>query len=715
MRIVRSCCWSVIFKRSVARVKFEKKKMAKTGQDLRCLSRLITAAGYLFSVLTVAINLADVATDIFVAVEFYRDGEMLWFWLVMGSLILAHIIYAISVAFLLPANVDAWEGFNVVPAPGRLFIGLLIAQFVPVINLVLTCMSKGDPTDDIDGPASQAEQQLDRAALETADDVARSQLLNKRLEEGAKVYVMRYGLFFVETAVEAAPQAVIQLLAISFLGRSTPVQLVSLCFSFFSITSKLFLLCRSYDVRVMMFNFLLFAHDVFSTYYLFSTVIAAETRPQTTFFGLDVSWLAFIWLWKVIVTMTMAFISCCGVWISSMWLDIESGNRENCAKSFSAGLFGLLLYAPGALIYETLKTSYYVLSHAIGWEGRIRVDARMAIVTSFLRRDDASSTRKRFMLEYFIAHQLAVVDAQAKSLQGLPTVTHNDVRREQRRLAAEPLGTSLPTDAQSLTIIEAFYSRPEVFYLPLRMYLRDCAVAGTPLSNTRLERMVVQAYTLRMGECVDRKESLAWRQWRHNWNNLKCEKRFVTCWWILATTVATVGQLFSFAYPFINTGFQAETHNALQMTCFVALCFCLFAALALAPWAVYSHHIDALFGPFLGPYRTAMTEELLLQAIADFYRPPHIQVLQSLVPTVVLPTEVVGIAALYVTAHDVGLGQLTAAECEAIKLDLEARPFSNDFMDVPTCVMTVVVDDDCASPDRETILASSRTPDHDER
>ena len=67
--------------------------IAHGDDDFGCFKGLLQFAGYAFGVLTVIINIADVTTDIIVAIQFHRDGETTWFWLVVSSLILAHLVY----------------------------------------------------------------------------------------------------------------------------------------------------------------------------------------------------------------------------------------------------------------------------------------------------------------------------------------------------------------------------------------------------------------------------------------------------------------------------------------------------------------------------------------------------------------------------------------------------------------------------------------------
>ena len=61
-----------------------------------CVDRLVTAWGWIF----------DALSDCLVAVQFYRDEHATFFWLIIASLLLANIIFAVEIMF---REHDLWK------------------------------------------------------------------------------------------------------------------------------------------------------------------------------------------------------------------------------------------------------------------------------------------------------------------------------------------------------------------------------------------------------------------------------------------------------------------------------------------------------------------------------------------------------------------------------------------------------------------------------
>ena len=52
----------------------------------------------IYDILTILISIADVATDIWVAVDFYNKDRIIFFWISITIFIIAHFGYAITFA-----------------------------------------------------------------------------------------------------------------------------------------------------------------------------------------------------------------------------------------------------------------------------------------------------------------------------------------------------------------------------------------------------------------------------------------------------------------------------------------------------------------------------------------------------------------------------------------------------------------------------------------
>jgi hypothetical protein len=650
------------------------------GDRLQCFSRLLTVAAHAFSFLTVVINVADVATDIVVCIAFWQEGETLWFGLVLASLLLSHLVYTVTATFLLPSQSHMWRPYGFLPLPLRLLVSLLIAQFVPFINFVLeSCHDVASPpAPQLDfgrvvgataaGDESAVSATLGQAADEEFAGVARSQMLNERLRLGIQSHFRKFGLFYVETVVEAAPQAVIQLLAISFLGRATEAQLLSLCFSLFSITSKMVVLSRSYDARVMMFNFLLFAHDVFSTYYLFTTVIAVETARDVSLGSLHLSWLGYVWLLKVVITMAFAVVSGIAGLIIIVVVQVQDGKFSQNKYPLLAGvLASVVLFAPAALVFEACKLSWWPLSRRIDSNAKVSCDPRVGLLVSFLSRDDRHSSRLRFILNYIAAAHCVVAYNPAVTAT-MTILWHGAIRTEAARRT--PFASEAErAGAANLSLQQCIHGQPRVFFTPMWRYFRRQRSSTIPLSVAK--NLVGTSFTLRVSEW-NHAGWLLWKESRRAWNTTAFTWRTVllSLWGGTACAMVLLGQAVSFAYPFVNAGFQFHTHNTLQATCFYAACAALLGAICLAPTAFYCNAVESVFGPLLSPF---LSQEALLLAVADYHQPAHVGVLQSMVSPRVLPADVTDLVARFITPRDVGIHHLTIAECDELKRDLAAR------------------------------------------
>jgi hypothetical protein len=544
------------------------------GDRLQCFSRLLTVAAHAFSFLTVVINVADVATDIAVCIAFWQEGETLWFGLVLASLLLSHLVYTVLATFLMPEEIHVWRPYKSLPVPLRLLVSLLIAQFVPFINFVLEsyhdATSPPAPQLDFDGVVvataagneSAVGAALGQAADEEFAEVARSQMLNERLRRGIELHFRKFGLFYVETVVEAAPQAVIQLLAISFLGRATEAQLLSLCFSLFSITSKMVVLSRSYDARVMMFNFLLFAHDVFSTYYLFTTVIAVETARDVSLGSLHLSWFGYVWLLKVVITMGFAVVSGIAGLIIIVVLMIQDGRiTQNKYQLLGGVLASVVLFAPAALVFEACKLSWWPLSRRIDSNARISCDPRVGLLVSFLSAGRPPFVAASFHLESHRGRPLSgCVQPSGDSHNDHPVARSHPHRSCASRALCARSGQGWSRGSQPSAMPPGATPRlfhADVALLPQATFQHHTAVGGkeSRWNLGHAARFTVESHGV---VAVEGEPALV----EHDGGHVAWV--LLSIWGGTACVMILLGQAVSFAYPFVNAGFPVphSQHSA---------------------------------------------------------------------------------------------------------------------------------------------------------
>jgi hypothetical protein len=110
--------------------------------------------------------------------------------------------------------------------------------------------------------------------------------------------------------------------------------------------------------------------------------------------------------------------------------------------------------------------------------------------------------------------------------------------------------------------------------------------------------------------------------------------------------------------------------------------------------------VESIFGPLLAPF---LSQEALLLAVADYHRPAHVGVLQSMVSPRVLPADVTDLVARFITPRDVGIHHLTIAECDELKRDLATR-------DLPTMDEHEATDEASTPSDDVGESAASTTP-----
>ena len=247
----------------------------------------------LFEVATAVLCVCDMVTDVLVARQFYYEGHMEWFTMAVSSLFTAYAVYSAMASQCL--FVDRW-GKRGTPIR-RVLYALVAAPFAPAFPVVvwltqrrrmshycriLGLYTQPDAAADVKAWGCDGGDSLSRAGREAlAANVAERRWLGA-FQASLVPHMKANAGFYVETVVEAAPQAVIQLVAVTALGEASGLQLLSMCLSLFSIVTKAYVVCVTYDLRAMAFKAALIAFDVFSLFHVFATVLARATHPSST-------------------------------------------------------------------------------------------------------------------------------------------------------------------------------------------------------------------------------------------------------------------------------------------------------------------------------------------------------------------------------------------------------------------------------------------------
>ena len=200
-----------------------------------------------FDILTAAVSLADIVTDVFVAREFYQNGFDGFFSCSVALLLVAQLSYAFMFAgTFAPTHSAAGQALVFV-------LALPFGQLVPILTWVeslhlpgLTALLRALGLT----PSSEAE----TAGSSTADaDELWSAIQSK--------YRSHAG-FLLEAIVEAVPQGLLQTVFVVVHGELTPLNALSLSFSLVVLCSKGWIFSYSLHRTTFVFNSLCIAADI---------------------------------------------------------------------------------------------------------------------------------------------------------------------------------------------------------------------------------------------------------------------------------------------------------------------------------------------------------------------------------------------------------------------------------------------------------------------
>ena len=590
------------------------------GSHSRCCDNLITAWGWLFDLFTVTVSLSDVISDIVVAVQFFQAGEHVWFGLVIASLCVASIVYTI---FFVEEVRRRWpDTWTVCGTPIRNVHRVLVypivligAQVMPVICWVLeTIRMRGSDTASRVGAVALADYHLGyRSAVgrEAVDDAKASAQLMGRLHAALTHYMKAHGMFLIETVVEAIPQIVIQLLAVTFLGHATTAQVVSMSLSLLSVVSKAHVVAHSFDLGVFVFRMALPAFDLFSFFYLCATILEPGSGQDVVFPGTShrVSYLTAVWMVKLAVVIGYGVLSAIvgGIALAVMQIhdNFDDISWRDVLFSILCVLGCVLVFGPAVIVAEGCKLTW---------------------------------------LTWFLATAEPVQRPTSTLL--FPFVRGGNRHERFRHLTYMWLRSTLEQ------------SRPPRFSFAAtrRIPKRE---GGTKFYQSLLAGPPEQ-FDSRQLRCFYQHEVSSFRGAPFEVPSIEC-CGFVGAW--VGIGMYVISCLFNIAYPFVNAGLTWERQTPLQLMCLAPMMAALAIALPLVPRAWWYHEFcrDATV------IATATADKALMW-IEAYYHPPPELVLADCVPETAIPLDVVAShLSAWVSAFDVGVAGLSAAECQRIR------------------------------------------------
>lgn len=272
-------------------------------------------ARFLFDFVPCGLSAADVATDVAVAIVFYRTGRMEFFALSLTTLLLVHLAYISMVAsapdYYFGRKVGA--GFKVVPRMGRLLVLAVFAPLLPLLIWLLGFVRSVMPRADVRNPFGQQYSWYPPAeTLCTAEDLVPLWTTNsafhflrhpergdrrgddpveRAMASEVNYHVPQHLLLYVQSVFESLPQAIIQCIAIAVQPEEpSALQVASVLLSVGSISAKFYVVSLSFHVSTFFFKSGLVVFDAFATLFLFSVLNEPLSRKRGW------STLEFVWL-----------------------------------------------------------------------------------------------------------------------------------------------------------------------------------------------------------------------------------------------------------------------------------------------------------------------------------------------------------------------------------------------------------------------------------
>ena len=682
----------------------------------RLLPPLVTFVGWAFDVFTAVISVVDIVSDVLVAKHFYDGGHMLWFWLVVGSYLLASGFFTFFFVELASASNSAVppsrfkSAYNSIPVVVKYTVTFLLAQLLPLVLWLLVTLDKPTAT----AAAKPSDPTPDAETSVVAEEMMEADFLNesvsRRLRGSLATLVKAHALFLLETVVEAVPQLVIQLLAMTFLGESSPVQILSVCVSLFSIISKAYVVADALDLRVFACNYAAAVFDLATFFFVFSTVLdvhsgthdrvrvpdwitnmlyagrdAADSSPE-----LYVSMLSAAWAIKTSVL--VGYIVTVGVLfaIVSLLRDVlvrsYRPTRREVFSGFLVALGWVCCFVPGVLALEVVKLTAFVL---ISKSNMPSVDDRNALIYAFVMQSGTSEEtthRMRHLMECAIATGLDVPSAQSWFASGAsfddctaPAPDGSGGRWSVAyRRARPPLNRKAALDDVQRKRICLLLAIPATSFKPwmLTAAVQDLFKHASTLPGrdavaiSRFDPAPPAPAFVPPPPAVVM--PVTGSRWWAPLLRLKPLVGLLVAFLLgLGMAMCVVHAVFNALFPLLHWWLAGGTaaQNVFQQICAVASTVSVVVLVAFGPRAIKYHMMrNQLRSLFLLTRTSGEAGSKGLRWIETYYYPTVAQVLAVATLEAVLPRDVaVNHLGLWLAPLDVGVDRLTRAECVSIR------------------------------------------------
>ena len=246
-----------------------------------------TCCSVSYDVLTICISIADVATDIWVLIDFYNKDRMIFFWISLSILILAQCSYSIACS----------TRFNTVDSWNECMACLTFFCLLPFGTLVAFIMYFGSDESQFQCVTDCLRYDLGLDAeswfYPQHDDSKMMKIIKQKLD--------RHLGFILEAAIEAFPQSLLQIVAIVYYQEANYIFVISIALSMFSVMTKSLILSQGIEKYTFFWTWLCVVTDFFGIFFTLTWVFYHDDNIPGDFLGYF-NIFGEIWLWKFAIS-----------------------------------------------------------------------------------------------------------------------------------------------------------------------------------------------------------------------------------------------------------------------------------------------------------------------------------------------------------------------------------------------------------------------------
>eukprot|EP01084_Bolivina_argentea_P278510 475834_1 len=228
-----------------------------------------------YDILAILISIFDIITDVWIMIEWYYHGRIIFFAISLTILILANFAYLVvffsRYGILNPIFICCCGCFMLPIAPFLSFFMYIVDTFN--IHCDFCCFDIYAWSSDL-GEGNESRKWMENK-------------LSKHIG------------FLFEGIMEAFPQCILQMIAIVYFNESDIISIISIIISMISIASKslIFSAVTSINIKTMIFTWFYFVSDIFGLFFILSFVFYGGNHINQNIIHI----LRSIWLYKLAI------------------------------------------------------------------------------------------------------------------------------------------------------------------------------------------------------------------------------------------------------------------------------------------------------------------------------------------------------------------------------------------------------------------------------